>query len=92
MGFKGNIRFNHLRFGYYPETVVLKDISLEIPYGKKLGILGPTGSGKSTLVKLLPHFYPVEKNQLYFDEWDINELPLAPLRQQISMVPQYCVQ
>ncbi len=87
-GFKGSVRFQHLRFGYYPETMVLKDISLEIPYGKKLGILGTTGSGKSTLVKLLPHFYPVEKGQLYFDEWDINDLPLAPLRQQISMVPQ----
>ncbi len=87
-GFTGHVRFNHLSFGYFPEKKVLMDVSLEIPRGQKVGLLGPTGSGKSTLVKLLPHFYPIGRGQLLFDEWDINDLPLMPLRQQISMVPQ----
>jgi ATP-binding cassette subfamily B protein len=67
---------------------VLKDINLVIEPGTSLGIIGPTGSGKSTLVSLLPRLFPVETGQLFIDDIDINRWPLSVLRRGIGFVPQ----
>jgi ATP-binding cassette subfamily B protein len=83
----GEIEFRHLDFSY-GETPVLRDISLHIPAGSSLAIVGPTGSGKSTLVNLLSRMYEVPKGSLKIDGRPIRDFPLAVLRRNIGMVPQ----
>lgn len=85
----GRIEFDGVSFTY-PEATeqVLHDIDLEIPAGSTVGIVGPTGAGKSTLVDLLARFYEPTKGQIRLDETPIESLPLAELRRQIGLVPQ----
>jgi ATP-binding cassette subfamily B protein len=83
----GEIEFRHLSFGYESEPL-LKDISLTIRPGMKLGIIGPVGSGKTTLVRLIARLYPVSDGMLFLDGTDINRLPLKELRNAIGFVPQ----
>lgn len=85
---QGEIRFANLTFGYEPETPVLQEIDLTIPARSTVGIIGPTGCGKSTLVKLIPHLYKLPDNQLFLDGRDINQLSLKYLRSNIGYVPQ----
>jgi ATP-binding cassette subfamily B protein len=86
---KGNIRFHSLSFRYNEQSPpVLSDINLEIPAGSSLGIVGKAGSGKTTLVSLLFHLYPVNRNQISIDGHDINSIPLSLLRSSIAFVPQ----
>jgi len=84
---KGEIEFRHLNFSY-DETPVLRDISLKIPAGSSLAIVGPTGSGKSTLVNLIPRIYDAPEGTLLIDGLPVSEYPLAVLRRNIGMVPQ----
>ena len=84
---EGAIEFRHLDFSY-GETPVLKDISLKIPAGSSLAIVGPTGSGKSTLVNLLARIYEAPGGSLLIDGRPVREYPLAVLRHNIGMVPQ----
>ncbi len=84
---EGAIEFRHLGFSY-GETPVLKDISLKIPAGSSLAIVGPTGSGKSTLVNLLARIYEAPEGSLLIDGRPVREYPLAVLRHNIGMVPQ----
>lgn len=85
----GEINFKNLSFRYLPESKnVLNSIRLHIPKGSSLGIIGKPGSGKTTLVSLLFHFYPVESGCLFVDNTDINQIPLQVLRSSISYVPQ----
>jgi ATP-binding cassette subfamily B multidrug efflux pump len=83
----GEIEFRHLNFNY-GETPVLHDISLKIPAGSSLAIVGPTGSGKSTLVSLLSRLYEAPEGSLLVDGRPVREYPLAVLRRNIGMVPQ----
>ena len=83
----GDIEFNHLNFSY-GDTEVLRDVSLKIPAGSSLAIVGPTGSGKSTLVNLLPRLYDVSPGSLLIDGRPVRDFPLAVLRRNIGMVPQ----
>ena len=83
----GEIEFRHLNFSY-GSTQVLKDISLKIPAGSSLAIVGPTGCGKSTLVNLLSRLYEAPEGTLFIDGRPIREYPLAALRRNIGMVPQ----
>ncbi|MEL6820601.1 MAG: ABC transporter ATP-binding protein [Calditrichota bacterium] len=83
----GHIRFKDLNFSY-EEQEVLKSVNLEIKPRTTLGIIGHTGSGKSTLIKLIPHFYKLPEKQLFIDGIDINHLPLKTLRNEIGYVPQ----
>lgn len=86
---KGDIEFRNLSFTY-PETEmpVLQNISIKLQSGKTLAIVGRTGCGKSTLVNLLPRLYNVPKGSLLIDGNDINDIPLATLRNAIGCVPQ----
>ena len=83
----GEIEFRHLSFGYNHETL-LKDISLRISPGMKVGIVGPVGCGKTSLVRLIARLYPVQDGMLFLDGTDINRLPLKELRNAIGFVPQ----
>jgi len=87
----GDIEFRHLNFSYgegADATPVLRNISLEIPAGSSLAIVGPTGSGKSTLVNLITRLYDAPEGSLLIDGRPVREYPLAVLRRNIGMVPQ----
>jgi len=83
----GEIEFRNLDFSY-GETPVLRDISLRVPAGSSLAIVGPTGSGKSTLVSLLSRMHEAAPGSLLVDGRPVREYPLAVLRRNIGMVPQ----
>ena len=84
---KGKVEFHHVTFSY-GEHEVLHDINLKVEAGSSLAIVGPTGSGKSTLVNLVPRLFDVDQGQLLIDDIDVHEIPLASLRHQIGFVPQ----
>ena len=84
---QGEIEFRNLNFAYNG-TTVLKDINLRIPAGSSLAIVGPTGSGKTTLVNLIPRIYDAEPGNVLIDGRPIRELPLDSLRRHIGFVPQ----
>ena len=84
---KGDIEFRGLNFGY-GETAVLHDINLKIPAGSSLAIVGPTGSGKSTLVSLIPRIYDAEPGTVLIDGKPIRTLPVDALRRNVGFVPQ----
>jgi ATP-binding cassette, subfamily B, multidrug efflux pump len=83
----GEIEFRNLNFGY-DGVPVLKDVNLRIPAGTSLAIVGPTGSGKTTLVDLIPRIYDAEPGAVLIDGRPIREFPLDSLRRQIGFVPQ----
>lgn len=83
------IEFRNVTFSYDgPEKAVLQDVSVQIFPGDTIGIIGGTGSGKSTLVNLIPRFYDTLKGQVLVDGVDVREYPFAQLRGKIGMVPQ----
>ena len=84
---QGEIEFRNLNFAY-DGVPILKDINLRIPAGSSLAIVGPTGSGKTTLVNLLPRIYDAEPGAVQIDGRPIREFPLDSLRRQIGFVPQ----
>ena len=84
---RGEIEFRHLSFSYNG-TGVLKDINLKIPAGSSLAIVGPTGSGKTTLVSLIPRVYDAPDGAILLDGRPIREFPLDRLRRNIGFVPQ----
>ncbi len=85
---RGEVRFRYLDFGYEPDVPVLKDVSLTIAAGEKLAIVGPTGSGKSTLVKLLGRFYDFDDGRIFLDDIDLNRIHSRDLRRRIGVVLQ----
>ncbi len=84
---RGEIEFRHLDFSY-DGVPVLKDVNLTVPAGSSLAIVGPTGSGKTTLVSLLPRIYDAQPGSLLIDGRPIREYPLEALRRNIGFVPQ----
>src|SRR5215470_18669942 len=84
---QGEIEFRNLNFAYN-ETSVLHDINLRIPAGSSLAIVGPTGSGKSTLVDLIPRIYDAEPGSVLIDGKPIRQFPIEFLRRNIGFVPQ----
>jgi ATP-binding cassette subfamily B protein len=87
--FRGQIQFNNLTFSYpKTEKPVLENISFTLKAGESLGIIGRTGSGKTTLVDLLLRIYNVPENTILIDDIDIMRLPLRLVRDQIAYVPQ----
>ena len=85
---KGDVKFDNVSFGYTREHRVLKNISFNIPAGKKVAILGTTGSGKSTIINLLPRFYEVNEGVIKIDDIDIRKYLLKDLRKNIGVVSQ----
>jgi ATP-binding cassette subfamily B multidrug efflux pump len=84
----GHIHLNHLHFTYPTGPEVLHDITLDIPAGSSLAIVGPTGSGKSTLVSLIPRLYDAPSGEITLDDRPLRDYPLATLRESIGFVPQ----
>ncbi|HEY57207.1 MAG TPA: ABC transporter ATP-binding protein [Anaerolineae bacterium] len=85
---EGRVEFRHVRFSYIPGKPVIKDFSARIEPGQKVAIVGPTGAGKTTLVKLLMRFYDVDKGAILIDGHDIREFRRADLRRMFGMVLQ----
>jgi len=89
--FQGEIVFENVGFNYSTEAVVLKDVSFQIKTGQMVGIVGPTGSGKSTVVSLIPRFYDPSSGRILIDGVDIRDYSLSGLRNQIAYVLQETV-
>jgi len=83
-----NIKFDHVRFGYDPEKIVIKDFTEDVTPGSTVAIVGPTGAGKTTLVKLLMRFYDVDAGAIIVDGRDIRTVRRASLRGNFGMVLQ----
>ena len=86
--FNGEIRFKEVTFGYEKEVPILQRINIHFPAQQTVGIIGPTGSGKTTLVQLIPHFYKIPPGHLFIDSIDINDISVKFLRSRIGYVPQ----
>ncbi len=89
--FRGEITFEHVLFGYTPEKCILKGIDLHIPAGKKVALVGLSGGGKTTLVKLIPRFYEPIQGRVKIDGVDNRLYPLSVVRQNVGMVLQESV-
>lgn len=85
---QGKIEFKNLEFSYLPGEKVIKDMTLSVNPGETLAIVGPTGSGKSTLMKLLGRFYDISDNTIFLDGIDLNEIHSKELRKRIGTVLQ----
>jgi subfamily B ATP-binding cassette protein MsbA len=86
--FNGDIVFDHVSFAYDHEAPVLRDFNLKISRGQRIGICGPTGCGKSTVVSLIARFYDTVGGHVYIDGQDVTDLTLDGLRSQIAFVLQ----
>lgn len=84
----GEIRFENVTFGYHPDRPILRNISFTIPAGQKVAVVGPSGLGKSTILKLVFRFYDVQLGRILIDGQDISKVNLKTLRQAIGVVPQ----
>lgn len=88
---RGELVFEHVAFGYDVKNPVLSDVSFTIKPGQLVGIVGPTGSGKSTVVSMIPRFYDPTKGTIKIDGYDVRDLKLKSLRDQIGYVLQETV-
>jgi ABC-type multidrug transport system fused ATPase/permease subunit len=88
---KGDIEFEKIVFGYNKDARVLNDVSFKIGAGQMIGVVGPTGSGKSTIVSLIPRFYDPGSGRVTIDGKDLRDLPIRSLRSQIAYVLQETV-
>lgn len=85
---KGNVVFNHVKFGYNKDDIIIKDFNAKVKAGQKIAIVGPTGAGKSTMVKLLMRFYQVNSGEILIDNKNINNFRREDLRHIFGMVLQ----
>ena len=85
---EGDITFSHVNFGYEPDKTVIHDFSAEVKAGQKIAIVGPTGAGKTTIVKLLMRFYEINSGNIIIDGKDIRSYSKEELRSQFGMVLQ----
>ena len=84
----GAVRFDHVSFGYDPEKIIIGDFSADVKAGQKIAIVGPTGAGTTTIVKLLMRFYDVNSGTITLDGIDIRRIPRKKLRESFGMVLQ----
>ena len=85
---KGNVEFKHVKFGYNPDKTIIKDFSAKVKEGQKIAIVGPTGAGKTTMVKLLMRFYDVTDGEILVDGHNIKDFDRGELRKMFGMVLQ----
>ena len=85
---KGHVRFDHVRFGYNPDKIIIKDFSVDIKAGQKVAIVGPTGAGKTTIVNLLMRFYELNAGRIFIDDVPIDELTRENVHDLFCMVLQ----
>lgn len=85
---KGSVQFAHVHFGYNPEKIIINDFSATVQPGQKIAIVGPTGAGKTTMVKLLMRFYDVNEGAILIDGYDIRNFSRDELRSLFGMVLQ----
>ena len=87
-GLKGNIEFKNVKFGYDPEKIIINDFNANVKDGQKIAIVGPTGAGKTTMVKLLMRFYDVNSGEILVDGHNIKDFKRGELRKMFGMVLQ----
>ena len=87
-GLKGNITFDHVKFGYDEDRIIINDFSAKVKDGQKIAIVGPTGAGKTTMVKLLMRFYDVNSGAILLDGINIKDFKREDLRKMFGMVLQ----
>lgn len=84
----GNVEFNHVKFGYNPDKIIIHDFSADIKDGQKIAIVGPTGAGKTTMVKLLMRFYDINGGSISIDGHNVKDFNRSELREMFGMVLQ----
>ncbi|MGN8888151.1 ABC transporter ATP-binding protein [Blautia sp. HCP28S3_G10] len=87
-GLNGNVQFEHVEFGYNPDKIIIHDFSADVRDGQKIAIVGPTGAGKTTMVKLLMRFYDVNKGAIKVDGHDVKNFSRSELHEMFGMVLQ----
>ena len=87
-GLNGNVTFDHVAFGYDPNQLIIHDFSAKVKDGQKIAIVGPTGAGKTTMVKLLMRYYDVNKGSIRIDGHDVRDFNRKELREMFGMVLQ----
>ncbi len=85
---KGNVEFKHVKFGYAPERTIINDFNASVHEGQKIAIVGPTGAGKTTMVKLLMRFYDVTDGEIDVDGHNVKDFDRGELRKMFGMVLQ----
>lgn len=85
---QGNVTFDHVHFGYNPNKIIINDFSAQVKKGQKIAIVGPTGAGKTTIIKLLMRFYDVDSGAILVDGHNIKDFRRNDLRSQFGMVLQ----
>ncbi len=85
---EGNVTFDHVGFGYNPEQTIIRDFSADVKFGEKIAIVGPTGAGKTTMVKLLMRFYDVNQGAICIDGHNVKDFNRSELREMFGMVLQ----
>ena len=87
-GLEGNVTFEHVHFGYNEDKIIIKDFSVDVKEGQKIAIVGPTGAGKTTMIKLLMRFYDVNGGAILIDGHNVKDFNRSELRQMFGMVLQ----
>lgn len=87
-GLHGNVQFENVHFGYNPEKIIINDFSANVKEGQKIAIVGPTGAGKTTMIKLLMRFYDVNSGSIKIDGNDVRDFNRSELREMFGMVLQ----
>lgn len=87
-GLQGNVCFDHVSFGYDPDKIIIHDFCADVKNGQKIAIVGPTGAGKTTMVKLLMRFYDVNSGKISIDGHDVRDFNRSELRSLLGMVLQ----
>lgn len=85
---RGDVKFDHVYFGYDPDNMILQDMTIDARSGQIVALVGPTGSGKSSVISLIPRFYDVTEGCITIDGYDIRDVTLESLRSQIGIVLQ----
>ena len=84
----GDITFSKVTFSYDTGEPALKEISFEVPAGKRIALVGPSGAGKSTILNLIPRFYEIDQGKVSIDDYDVRDIKMSSLHQNIALVSQ----